>query len=220
MNNTEKTPCLKKNKKKVDENDSPNIISSKYHSNNIKNLHNTTICSLNTTNDVTDNKRILNSELNCNSINNKIQFFNINEDERYSILKIKQVKNKKFSPYKTTSRLIKNYQKCDEPNSINKIYYTLLKKKKINSLQKSFSSEVSFYDDLSGNKKMFKIFRDCEIGITENWQEYQQIVFNDDDINSDNEEINNGKKLCFNYIKNTLDFMKKCKKYNNISFYD
>ena len=196
MNFNEKTPIFHKKKQKTNENSSPNI-----------NLN--TKKSLNSTFEITINK-------NEKKTNN---FFKINDEERFSLLKINKIKNKKFSPYKTTSR-IKNYQKIDNSNSTNKIYYNLLKKRKINSLQKNFISEIEFYDEISNTKKNFKIFRDCEIGINENWQNFQQIVFNDDDINSDNEEIQNGTNLCLNYVKNTIDFIKKNKKYNDIIFFE
>lgn len=196
----EKTPKFPKKKQKTNENNSPNI-----------NFNKTLNESLNSTFEITNNKKKT-SEKNI--------FFKISDEERFSLLKINKIKNKKFSPYKTTSRLIKNYKNFDTNNSTNKNYYNLLKKKKINSLQKKFVSEVEFFDDFTNTKKIFKIFRDCEIGINENWQDYQQIVFNDDDINSDNEEIKNGTNLCFNYIKDTIDFIKKYKKYKNVSFSD
>jgi len=202
MNINEKTPFFPKKKQKTNENNSPNI-----------NLSNKTSNDLNSTFEITNNKK--------NSTKENFNFFKISEDERFSLLKINKIKNKKFSPYKTTSRLIKNYKNCDNSNnSTTKKYYNLLKKKKINSLQKKFVSEVEFFDEITKTKKIFKIFRDCEIGINENWQDYQQIVFNDDDINSDNEEIQNGTNVCLNYIKNTIDFMKKNKKYKNISFFE
>ena len=191
----EKTPKFPKKKPKTNENNSPN-----------KTLNE----SLNSTFEITNNKQ---------KTNEKNFFFRISDEERFSLLKINKIKNKKFSPYKTTSRLIKNYKNFDN-NSNNKNYYNLLKKKKINSLQKKFVSEVEFFDDVAKTKKIFKIFRDCEIGINENWQNYQQIVFNDDDINSDNDEIQNGTNLCLNFIKYTIDFIKKHKKYKNVSFSD
>ena len=201
MNINEKTPFFPKKKSKTNENNSPNI-----------NLSNKINESLNSTFEITNNKK---------KTKENFQFFKISDDERFSLLKINKIKNKKFSPYKTTSRLIKNYKNCDNSNnSTNKNYYHLLKKKKINSLQKKFVSEVEFFYEITKTKKIFKIFRDCEIGINENWQDYQQIVFNDDDIDSDNEEIKNGTNLCLNYIKNTIDFIKKNKKYKNLSFFE
>ena len=134
MNFNEKTPIFHKKKQKTNENSSPNInLNSKK--------------SLNSTFEITINK-------NEKKTNN---FFKINDEERFSLLKINKIKNKKFSPYKTTSR-IKNYQKIDNSNSTNKIYYNLLKKKKINSLQKNFISEVEFYDEISNKKKILKFF--------------------------------------------------------------
>ena len=128
----EKTPKFPKKKPKTNENNSPN-----------KTLNE----SLNSTFEITNNKQ---------KTNEKNFFFRISDEERFSLLKINKIKNKKFSPYKTTSRLIKNYKNFDN-NSNNKNYYNLLKKKKKSTVFKKNSlAKLNFLMMLRKPKKSSK----------------------------------------------------------------
>ena len=141
---------------------------------------------------------------------------NISSSEKYSLLKIKKIKENKFSPFNSTSKLFKeenNSFDTDIKENISNqyIYYSLIKRKKISSVKKYFESNISFIG--KKNKiKYFQIYRDCEIGIEENWQKNQTIIFQDDDINSEEDEISKGKQICLVHIKEAITLKKKNRK--------
>lgn len=141
---------------------------------------------------------------------------NISSSEKYSLLKIKKIKENKFSPFNSTSKLFKeenNSFDTDIKENISNqyIYYSLIKRKKISSVKKYFESNISFIG--KKNKiKYFQIYRDCEIGIEENWQKHQTIIFQDDDINSEEDEISKGKQICLVHIKEAITLKKKNRK--------
>jgi hypothetical protein len=141
---------------------------------------------------------------------------NISSSEKYSLLKIKKIKENKFSPFNSTSKLFKeenNSFDTDIKENISNqyIYYSIIKRKKISSVKKYFESNISFIG--KNNKiKYFQIYRDCEIGIEENWQKNQTIIFQDDDINSEEDEISKGKQICFVHIKEAITLKKKNRK--------
>ena len=147
---------------------------------------------------------------------NNIILFNIPPSEKYSLLKIKKIKENKFSPFNSTSKLFKeenNSFDTDIKENISNqyIYYSLIKRKKISSVKKYFESNISFIG--KKNKiKYFQIYRDCEIGIEENWQKHQTIIFQDDDINSEEDEISKGKQICLVHIKEAITLKKKNRK--------
>ena len=141
---------------------------------------------------------------------------NISSSEKYSLLKIKKIKENKFSPFNSTSKLFKeenNSFDTDIKGNISNqyIYYSIIKRKKISSVKKYFESNISFIG--KNNKiKYFQIYRDCEIGIEENWQKHQTIIFQDDDINSEEDEISKGKQICLVHIKEAITLKKKNRK--------
>lgn len=145
---------------------------------------------------------------------NNIVLFNISPSEKYSLLKIKKLKeNNKFSPFNSTTRIyqhnIQYYDFDTKENNINEYkYFSIMKRKKISSVKKYFESDISFQGK---NKKIkhFKIFRDCEIGINDKWQKKQVSIFQDDDVNSDDEEILKGKQICIINIKEAITLFNK-----------
>ena len=148
---------------------------------------------------------------------NNIVLFNISPSEKYSLLKIKKLKeNNKFSPFNSTTRIyqhnIQYYDFDTKENNINEYkYFSIMKRKKISSVKKYFESNISFIG--KKNKiKYFQIYRDCEIGIEENWQKHQTIIFQDDDINSEEDEISKGKQICLVHIKEAITLKKKNRK--------
>ena len=48
------------------------------------------------------------------------------------------------------------------------------------------------------------IYRDNDIGITEDWQKFLITNFNDDDIESDDEEIEKGVQLCSTQLSQAI----------------
>ena len=150
---------------------------------------------------------------------NNIILFNIPPSEKYSLLKIKKLKeNNKFSPFNSTTRIYQHNIQCYDSdtkgNIINEYkYFSLMKRKKISSVKKYFESNISF-NGKNNNIKHFKIFRDCEIGINNKWQKKQVSIFQDDDVNSEDEEISKGKQICIIHLKEAITLFNKNNKKN------
>ena len=182
-----------------------NIISS---NNNISNNKNSFKTELKPTNVYI--KKNINKTYNKPESNNNI--FTYSNEEKYSLLKIKKMKSKKFSPYKSTNQLynkVENFydEEQNEKNSKN-LFFKMNKNKKIYSLRKEYISLISFQDEKGINRE-FKLFRDDDIGLS-NVYKIKNLV-NDDDVNSDNETINTGVNRCKQHIKTAIDLMQKNK---------
>ena len=162
---------------------------------------------------------IENTCLNCiNKNNNNIipntktfkednkQFF-LNSNDKYSILKIRKIKNKKFSPYKSTNQLY---------NKIENIYdndFNFLKQKKISSLKKVYISNINFIDS-NGQNKNFKLFRDCDIGLNDEKTGMKikiQLIENDDD--SSDEIIAKSIDICKHKLKEAIQMIQNKSEY-------
>ena len=134
--------------------------------------------------------------------NNNI--FTYTKDEKYSLLKIKKIKNKKFSPYKSTNQLYNNVENIYDDLK-NEDYFKMNKNKKIYSLRKAYTSIVSYTDE-NGNKKEFNIFRDEDIGLSKGPKIKHLLI--DDDTDSDEETVNNGISRCIQNLKKAIDSVK------------
>ena len=134
--------------------------------------------------------------------------FQFSNDEKYSLLKIKKIKSKKFSPYKSTNQLYNNVENIydDEINEYKNIYFKMNKNKKIYSLRKEYMSIITYKDE-NDNDKEFKLFRDNDIGLN-NGPKIKNLLI-DDDLNSDDETINNGKNRCMKNIGTAINLMQK-----------
>lgn len=142
--------------------------------------------------------------------NKKNNLFPITPEENYSYLVIKQIKNQKFSPYKSTSRLfLSNHKKLDDEPKTEENYFHIIKKKKVHSVKKKFQSEIVFINEKMKLQKKFSIYRDSDIGINLTWQSYIIPNFLDDDIESDEEEVSIGSKMCFDQLGQVIKNIKK-----------
>ena len=162
---------------------------------------------------------IENTCLNCiNKNNNKIisntktfkednKNIFLNSNDKYSILKIKKIKNKKFSPYKSTNQLY---------NKVENIYdndFNFLKQKKISSLKKVYISNINFIDS-NGKNKNFKLFRDCDIGLNDEKTGMKikiQLIENDDD--SSDEIIAKSIDICKHKLKEAIQMIQNKSEY-------
>ena len=138
--------------------------------------------------------------------------FTYSNEEKYSLLKIKKIKNKKFSPYKSTNVLFNNvenfYDEQKNESDSKNIYFRMNKNKKIYSLRKDYISIISFQDN-KNNKKDFKIFRDDDIGLGK-FHRIKKLLL-DDDVESDDETINTGVNRCKEGILAAINLVKKNK---------
>ena len=137
---------------------------------------------------------------------NSFNPFNYSREEKYSLLKMKKIKSNKFSPYKSTNHLYNKVENAfdEEKNDSKFLYFKLKKHKKIYSLKKVYISNITFIDEKRKNKD-FKLFRDCDIGLNDGNKIKKQ--FEDFDVDSDDDVINNGVKKCFQNIQTAIDLM-------------
>ena len=156
-----------------------------------------------------ENKNNINNKIISNTKNfkedNKPFWSNINE--KYSILKIKKIKNKKFSPYKSTNQL---YNKIENEYDND---FNFLKQKKISSLKKVYISNINFIDSYGKNKN-FKLFRDCDIGLNDEKTGMKikiQIIENDDD--SSDETIEKSVDICKHKLKEAIQMIQNKSEY-------
>ena len=140
--------------------------------------------------------------------NNYFNPFNYSKEERYSLLKMKKIKSNKFSPYKSTNHLYNKVENAfdEEKNDSQFSYFKLKKHKKIYSLKKTYISHISFVDENNITKE-FKLFRDCDVGLNDGNKVKKQ--FEDFDVNSDDDVIENGIDKCMENIKSAIDLMNK-----------
>ena len=140
--------------------------------------------------------------------NNHFNPFNYSKEERYSLLKMKKIKSNKFSPYKSTNHLYNKVENAfdEEKNDSQFSYFKLKKHKKIYSLKKIYISHISFVDE-NNIIKEFKLFRDCDVGLNDGNKVKKQ--FEDFDVNSDDDVIENGIDKCMENIKSAIDLMNK-----------
>ena len=142
--------------------------------------------------------------------------FRINSPEKYSILKMREKKNPKFSPYKTTNFLYKNIENYFDniKNEKHDDFLYLKQRKPIHSLKNVFISHMTFYDS-EKNEKKFQLFRDCEIGLKiKKWdRENIRIQYNDIDEDSSDETITTMTNICFRKIYEAAKMVENKSKY-------
>ena len=200
------------------ENKAKNNQISKIKKQPLKNIENTIVNNIITINKASDYTTIKQSKIFLEKniyrtitkqpSNNYFNPFNYSKEERYSLLKMKKIKNNKFSPYKSTNHLYNKVENnFDNENNDSKFSYFKLKKlKKIYSLKKAYISHISFFDD-NNYIKEFKLFRDCDIGLNDDNK--VKIQYEDFDVNSDDDVIENGIDRCIENIKTAINLINK-----------
>lgn len=110
-------------------------------------------------------------------------------DENFKLLTIKKMKKKFLLP------LYKSAKKYEDINIESRksldaaIEYSLVKKKKIvHSTKKNFYIILTLYDS-DGNEEQFPLFKDNDIGIYEYWQAHIVESKADEDIDTDDEQL-------------------------------
>ena len=120
---------------------------------------------------------------------------------------MKKIKSNKFSPYKSTNFLYNKVENAidEEKNDSKFLYFKLKKNKKIFSLKKVYISHI-YFENENNNKKEFKLFRDCEIGLNDGNK--IKVQYEDFDVDSDDDVIENGVKRCLENMKTAIELMK------------
>ena len=129
-------------------------------------------------------------------------------NEKYKILSIQKIKDKKNNLYKSAKKYIE-----DENNIFQKAIekaeeYALLKKKKIvYSTKKDLFIFIPFYNKKFEEKK-FPLFKDKDIGIYEYWQAHIQHSEIDEDFDSEDEQIKLARNYCLKEMKESINYIK------------
>lgn len=144
-----------------------------------------------------------------------------NEDTRLSreeaegIKRLRLVRNKKFSEYHTTTRLVNgvlHFTDDNEKKVFENRYFKTKNRKKVSSVKKIYQGYIEFDVENTEQKKEFQIFRDQEIGFDLSWKNYLITTYADNDVTSDTDEINSGINTCIDQLGEAIKLMKKSTK--------
>ena len=131
------------------------------------------------------------------------------DNETFKILTMKKMKRKTMPPNKS----VRKFAEDREPNyekefRITDSFCKLMKKKVVHSSRRIYSSNFI----LNNGKKQvnFKIFRDKDIGIYEYWQTHIHEAYNDEDVETDEEQKTLAKCFTVGEIKEAFMVIKNC----------
>lgn len=146
----------------------------------------------------------------------KKTFFNIpkekTNDEKYKILALKKIRKSTHKDNKSTTKVDVRMRTTEEetPDSIIQCNLFNRKRKIVHSVKKIYASEIELKDPLTSNTKKFRIFKDCDIGINEEWQKYLKESKADEDVPTDDELLNNATAFVHNNLIESISYL-----YNN-----
>lgn len=129
-------------------------------------------------------------------------------DEKFKILKMKQMKRMSVPMNKSVKKyddILPDYEKSFK----NVLDYSAIKKKKIShSTRKIYTSTLTCYNS-NREEVPFPLFTDSDIGIYEYWQ--AQIIESkaDEDVATDNEQLNIAGSYVIGEIKEAFDTIRK-----------
>lgn len=127
-------------------------------------------------------------------------------DETFKLLTMKKIKRKSLPLYKSA-------KKCEDINIETRksldaaIEYSIVKKKKIvHSTKKNLYIILTLYDN-NGNEEQFPLFKDNDIGIYEYWQAHIIESKVDEDIDTDDEQLEIANSFTTKELKDALDLI-------------
>ena len=131
------------------------------------------------------------------------------DNEKYKILKIKQLKRVSMPPNKSVRKFAEDMEpKYEKEFRIFNYFSAMKKRKPVHSTRRIYSSNYFLYKG-KGISESFMVFRDKDIGIYEYWQAHIHETRNDEDVETDEEQKILAENFCiseirdgFNYIKN------------------
>lgn len=109
------------------------------------------------------------------------------DNENYKILTMKKMKRKTMPPNKSVRKFAEDREpQYEREFRINNSFCKLLKRKVVHSYKRIYASNFILAD---GKKQLeFPIFRDKDIGIYEYWQAHIHEAYNDEDVETDEEQ--------------------------------
>ena len=138
-------------------------------------------------------------------------------DEIFKICKMKTIKRESVPPNKS----VKKFEdiQCDYQYKFktNKYYSTIKKKRLSHSTKKFYVSTIKYTDD-KGKEEEFLIFTDQDIGIFEYWQKDLIESTNDEDVNTDDEQLNLATNFTIGEIRECFKFIEQYGKSSFVNF--
>ena len=138
-------------------------------------------------------------------------------DEIFKIFKMKTIKRESVPPNKS----VKKFEdiQCDYEYKFktNKTYSTIKKKRLSHSTKKFYISTIKYTDD-KGKEEEFLIFTDQDIGIFEYWQKDLIESTNDEDVNTDDEQLNLATNFTIGEIRECFKFIEQYGKSSFVNF--
>lgn len=138
-------------------------------------------------------------------------------DEIYKIRKMKLIKRESVPPNKSVRKF--DDIQCDYEYKFktNKTYSTIKKKRLSHSTKKFYVSTIKYADD-KGKEEDFLIFTDQDIGIFEYWQKDLIESTNDEDVNTDEEQLNLATNFTLGEIRECFKFIEQYGKSSFVNF--
>ena len=129
------------------------------------------------------------------------------DNENFKILTMKKMKRKTMPPNKSAKKFSEDIEPYYEKEfRITNSFYKLRKKKVVHSSRRIYSSNFTLN---KGKIKVdFKIFRDKDIGIYEYWQTHIHEAYNDEDVETDEEQKRLAKCFTLGEIKEAFQVIK------------
>jgi hypothetical protein len=137
-------------------------------------------------------------------------------DEKYKILALKKIRKSTHKDNKSASKMDDALKNKDQnlndnyPESLMQCNLHNKRRKIVHSVKKIYASEITLIDPTSFEEKRFKIFKDSDIGINQDWQKYLKESKADEDVPTDDELLENATKFVHNNLLESISFL-----YNN-----
>jgi hypothetical protein len=130
------------------------------------------------------------------------------DNEKYKILKIKQMKRVSMPPNKS----VRKFEEEIEPQyqkefRIHNAFSAMKKRKPVHSTRRIYSSNFFLYKN-KNDQEGFMVFRDKDIGIYEYWQAHIHEAHNDEDVETDEEQKNIARNFCISEVREGLEYIK------------
>ena len=129
------------------------------------------------------------------------------DNENFKILTMKKMKRKTMPPNKSARKFDEEIEPLYEKEfRINNSFCKLLKRKVVHSYKRIYSSNFILSD--GKKKREFRIFRDKDIGVYEYWQAHIHEAYNDEDVETDEEQKTLAKCYTLGEIKEAFSVIK------------
>ena len=129
------------------------------------------------------------------------------DDEKYKILKMKQMKRLSMPFNKSVRKFAEDIEpQYEKEFRIHNAFSSMKKKKPVHSTRRIYFSNFFLYKK-KGETKAFMVFRDKDIGIYEYWQAHIHESHNDEDVETDDEQKKIARNFSISEVKEALEYI-------------